>query len=297
MLEKTPVEIKDNRELKPYFGRMDSALTDCLNDGFEPLFIPEIVDERINSDRDSLIWHRPFYGVSIKVSGKSKGGNRVTAYCHKPHFFCSPENIGWKIQRGIVNGAGIMPKDEFYRILDMEDNEKVFVMDYDLSEQHHPPTEISIEKALKDPQTIPFLGGRGRAEEYLETYARIYKNRVRIIYEKDFSIQYLALARFLYLGYGSYPTIDSDNDFDNPCWIVGRRKIQESGEKEIAKSEDDGEKEDKIQETGEKEDSPVNIQEDEKKPVDEIKPADIIHAEKFSFRKMLKNLRSKLVGR
>jgi hypothetical protein len=126
-------EVVEGREF--YADRADKALRNCLEEGFEAVFMPSIVDARIEAPKDARVWQTWFSAPSIRATGMSKRGNAVVVYAHVPNYFSNPDNITKVIGQGLVKYAGIMPQEEFQRLLDLEDNENVFVVDYNALKQ------------------------------------------------------------------------------------------------------------------------------------------------------------------
>ncbi|MBI4739697.1 hypothetical protein HY772_09255 [Candidatus Woesearchaeota archaeon] len=61
---------------------------------------------------------------------------------------------------------------------------------------------ISIRDALKHPQTIPFLGGRERAKQYLAKHVQVYGSRIGISHSDDLDEK--PRGRLLFLGVSRY---------------------------------------------------------------------------------------------
>jgi hypothetical protein len=155
-----------------YNEKIAAALEDCQNGGYRALFIPELVDARPESLKESEIWMLPYSSQILRAAGTTRQGNNVVIYAHVENYFSKPENIGRNLHI-YVNGPQPIPTEEFERLLGMEDGARVYVID------DSAPTEIrrgipSIEEALKNVHTIPFFGGRERAEAYLHRLTRDY---------------------------------------------------------------------------------------------------------------------------
>ncbi|MFH1456208.1 MAG: hypothetical protein ABIF40_04635 [archaeon] len=192
-----------------YNKKLYQALQDCLDEDYKPLYMPELADRRINLNEDDEIWNNWFIAPSVRVTGRTKQGNAVVVYAHIPNYFSNPENIKNALGN-LRNGAGSMPQEEFYNLLNQEDNERVFVIDYsDLKNSSN--GMIKVDKALEHPQTIPFLGGRGRAEQYLEKFRKIKGDKIGIYYSND--LDDTARGRLLFL-YSSRSGLDGDYDLD-----------------------------------------------------------------------------------
>lgn len=167
-----------------YDDSLNVALTRCQADGRRALFMPEIIDARIALPKESRIWSTWYSSQSIKATGKTKQGNAIVIHAHVPNYFSNLENIEKAIKQGVRNGAGIMPADEFQRLLDLEDNKTVFVNDYDVF-KNCSTERVPVEDALGYLPIIPFLGGKERAEAYLEKHKQFIAGIVGIIYLDD----------------------------------------------------------------------------------------------------------------
>lgn len=193
--------IKKNLEGKEFYdGGADKALRACQDEGFEAIFMPSIADTRIEAEKDARIWQKWWTAPSIKATGKTKQGNAVVVYAHIPNYFSNPDNIETAIKQGLINGAGIMPQDELQKLLDLEDNENVFVIDYNKLKNSSSDV-IPLKNALKHPQTIPFLGGEERAEKYLKRHKEVNGNQIENWHSDDLSDK--PVGRLLFIG-GDY---------------------------------------------------------------------------------------------
>jgi len=183
------------------FKRTDEALKElesAKDPEYEAQFMPEIIDTRIESPADSPIWQTWITAPSIRATGKTKQGNAVVVYAHIPNHFSKADNITKAINQGLVNGAGRLPQNEFQRILDLEDNERVFVIDYETLKRSTSDV-ISLSKALKHPQMIPFISGKEKAEKHLDEHKKIYGERIGVWHSDDLSDE--PLARVLHVGF------------------------------------------------------------------------------------------------
>ncbi|MBI5061556.1 MAG: hypothetical protein HZB67_04555 [Candidatus Aenigmarchaeota archaeon] len=174
------------------------ALAECIEANHTPFYMPQVVDARIGAAKDSPIIRKWWTTPSVCVTGKSKGGHKVVVYAHVPNYFSDPANIKTARKAGLRNGAGIMPELEFYALLDREDNRTVFVVDYATLRATPASVVNAVSKAHKHPQTIPFLGGKERAEQYLATHAEVYGSRIVIWHSDDLDEN--PRGRLLFLG-------------------------------------------------------------------------------------------------
>ncbi|MBI2129784.1 hypothetical protein HYX19_04750 [Candidatus Woesearchaeota archaeon] len=168
----------------------DKAMLKCKSKAYAPLFMPSIVDLRINADEDARLWKIWYCTPSIKVTGRTNKDSVVVVYAHIPNYFCEQENIRRAIDLGLINHAGRVPQQEFDRLVkldgvaDLQGNRLVWVVDYDKITDA-PSEVISVDYALEHPQTIPFLGGVKRAEMYLKKYKEVYGKKIGVWYTED----------------------------------------------------------------------------------------------------------------
>ena len=215
------IVIPGRGEGRVFYGVPEEALKNCQNENFEAVFLPSIIDAKIEASNDSKIWHNGtnYSAPSIKVTGKTKQGSRVVIYAHVPNYFSDPNNIKKAKEQPLYDdnlgrGVGIVPRDEFQRLLSLKDDENVFVVDYD--SLHTTSETVSLEDALKHPQTIPFLGGEERAIKYLERHREIYEDRpLRIAYKGDLS--YEPMGHLLFVGHNYHGILG-----EHPLYATGR---------------------------------------------------------------------------
>lgn len=218
---KVPIRV-EGKEF--YADRIDKALRACQSEGYEALFMPAIIDTRIEAPKEAIIWQYLYCAPSIKATGRTKQGTPVVVYAHIPNYFSNPDNIEKAIEQGLVNGAGIMPRDEFQRLLDLEDNENVFAVDYS-SLWNSPLNVIPVKNALKHPQTIPFLGGEERAERYLQRHREVFGDEIGIWHSDDLldKPSYESLCRLLFVGNGYDDGLDCVGGLSSYGRFVGVR--------------------------------------------------------------------------
>ncbi|MBI2148785.1 hypothetical protein HYU23_03830 [Candidatus Woesearchaeota archaeon] len=155
---------------------------------------------RVNSDKGSRMWEVWWLAPSVRATGKTKGGKNVVVYAHENNYFSNPANVKDAVDnKKLVNGAGPMPQDQFYSLLEREGNGRVFVVDYDKLKRSSSGV-ISVDYALDHPQTIPFLGGKDIAERYLAKHRKVYGNKIGVWHTDDLKDE--PMARMRYLGYG-----------------------------------------------------------------------------------------------
>lgn len=198
------------KEVEEFFDDMHvtAALSNCINAGFSPLYMPEIVDIKIAAGHNSRPWKVKYYTTpSIRAIGRSKQGNPVVVYVHVPNYFSIPDNID-RFREDEFPFRRRMPQEEFLKLLDKEDGENVFVADYGALRKSVSGI-IHLDDALAHPQTIPFLGGETRAERYLSKYDEVYGHeighRIGIFHSDDLlDILDMAVGSILYIGEYDY---------------------------------------------------------------------------------------------
>ena len=177
----TYVEAKPFEKLE--VNGVEKALQACYAAKAEPVYMPQLVDARISAPKESLVWSW-CTTPSVRVTGKTKQGNPVVVYAHVPNYFSKPHNIAKAVSEGLLNGAGRMPKREFHKLLDLDNKESVFVVDYN-AQRNAPSGAIDVAQALQHPDVIPFLGGQARAEQYLQKYRQIYNTDTIYVWHSD----------------------------------------------------------------------------------------------------------------
>ncbi len=187
---------------------IEKALLDCYKAQCWPVYMPLLVDARINSPKESPVW-KWHTTPSVRVTGKTKQGNAVVVYAHVPNYFSKPNNIAKAVNEGLRNGAGKIPQREFYKLLVLEDKENVFVVDYNKMKNSSSEV-IDVAQALKHQQTVPFLGGQTRAEQYLQKHQQVYNtSKIRVWHCDDLADE--PRGRVLFLGSGRGSNIDADD--------------------------------------------------------------------------------------
>ena len=229
---------KPERQTKPFYNAdMVAALNQCIDPeqqggAYKAQFMPGIIDERMNtSDYTAPIWSDWHTSLSLRATGKSKQGNAVVVYAHVPHELSTPEGMQAARKAGLVNGAGKLSKNEFYRLLDLEDKENVFVVDYNALKNSESDV-IPVSKALAHPQTIPFLGGSERAEAYLEKHKEAFGKNIGIWHSDDLGNE--PVGRVLFVGgHNDDGNLNCGNSLNYDARFVGVREVlsAEGGEK------------------------------------------------------------------
>jgi hypothetical protein len=175
-------EVKRIVEAREFYAdRTDKALASLFKENYEPLLMPFIVDARVEASGDERVWKAWYCSPSVVATGKTKQGKGVVVFAHVPNYFFEPTNITKAIEEGLIGGAGRMPRAEFERLLGLEDNRSVFVVDYKALKKAGSGA-ISVGKALRHPLVVPFLGGEERAERYLDRHAEVYGKEISVWY-------------------------------------------------------------------------------------------------------------------
>jgi hypothetical protein len=210
-----PISQKKKR-MEFFADRQDKALKLCEDAGYMPLYMPALVDLRINADGATRIWREWYSTPSIRVTGRTrpsniskKEGTAFVVYAHIPNYLSDFENLKRVIEHNLIFDVGIIPQAEFLRLLDLEDDNNVFVVDYHAI-KNSAVRVVTLEEALKQPQTNPFFGGEERTEKYFERYKKVYGNMIGIWRPDDLPDR--PMARLLFLGNHYY-----FNPVDSSC--------------------------------------------------------------------------------
>jgi len=171
-------DVKENKtlkRLKPFYAdKTPNSLRDCLAEG-RPLYMPELILMRLYSPGDSWLWQKWLTAPSIRATGRTKQGTPMVVYAHVSNRFSDPDNIDAAIKAGLANGAGVFPNEEFKKLIKLAENgEKgVFLVDYGKLKCSTSGV-IQVTEALDHPQTIPFIGGKSLARQYLSRFREVY---------------------------------------------------------------------------------------------------------------------------
>ncbi len=163
-------------QFKAFVGRTDKALKTLEKEGYTLLHMPLLIDIKLDPSVSlhDKAWNESFT-APLLATGKTKGGKKVVAVSHVETPFFKSERIKRMLQDGLINHAGVLDTQEFYDILNLEDEKNVFVRDAKKFEKFPNQYYTNIEGALKHPFIIPFFGGKQRAEAYLSKHKEIYK--------------------------------------------------------------------------------------------------------------------------
>ncbi len=220
-----------------YDSRKDRALKSLIDQGYQPVFMPQLIDARIESDKDSRVWQTGFTTPSIRATGIPQrgkyAGKPVVAYFHADNHISNPDNITEAIdgKEGLVNYAGRIPQEEFQRFVDLDGqtdqygNQVSFLVPYD-DLRGSKSGVIPVKHALSHPQVIPFLGGEERAKKYLQRHKEVFGDEIGVWHLDDLDKEGnepLPLGRLLYLGDGYINGLDGDDDLNGNGQFVGVR--------------------------------------------------------------------------
>jgi|SRR3989344_5529305 len=198
-----------------YADRTDKALKELQDSNKEAIFVPQLMDARIDAAKGTQMWTNWYCTTSIRATGRSKpsnisqkGGTPFVVYAHTQNHFSNPTNITTAIEQGLIHGAGIIPQEEFQRLLDLKDDEKVFVIDYETL-RNSKSDVIAVKDALKHPQTTPFIGGTERAEAYLKSHQRVIGDQIGMYHTDDLADK--PVGRLLFVGDDYVGSLGGDN--------------------------------------------------------------------------------------
>ncbi|MBS3145118.1 hypothetical protein J4208_06055 [Candidatus Woesearchaeota archaeon] len=203
-----------NPELKTFKGGNStwssyawSVLDQCQDEGFQPLYMPTLVDKVVNGE---LPWDQWFTTPSIKATGETQQGSKVVVYAHIPTDLVTKEGLlnAWHTtwRRDVANGAASIGYKEFQQLVDQDGltdtrgNRLIWVVDHEILKTA-PSETIHLDQVLEHPQTIPFLGGQARTEAYLTIHAKKENtNTFFVSYDDDFNV-HACWARLLSRSY------------------------------------------------------------------------------------------------
>ncbi|MDP1695050.1 MAG: hypothetical protein Q8L34_05930 [Candidatus Woesearchaeota archaeon] len=207
-------------ETQPFANRrIERALKNCQNAGFQVLYMPQVVDDRINgtagwysawdlTTKDLQFKSGVYVTPSIAITGKTRQGSKIVVYAHLPTSLATPQGIQRAKQKGLVNGAARFSQAKLQSLVDADGktdeqgNRLIWVNEYKPSK----PLEeyVPIDKAITDQEIISFLGGEQRAARYLSTHAQEFDaENIFVRYANDFSKE-SPLARLLFVGLINY---------------------------------------------------------------------------------------------
>ena len=205
---------KDEKDIKEFYSQSsDDPLRDLQEQGYSTLYMPELTQKRINSERKSKFWNPWITSISIKATGKTINKTPVVLYVHTQNYTSDPI-LRKTLNRVIM--AGIMPEKEFLRLLKLGEggDKKVLLVPY-YKLRNSPSGIMSIDDALDHPQTIPFLGGEDIAKNYLKKHKEFFGNEIGIYHSNDLSKE--PAWRWLYIS----QNLSSDNSLYDDTLFLG----------------------------------------------------------------------------
>ncbi len=225
-----------NQEFKTFYHKLnpifnptndilETALQNCQDEGFRVAYMPDVVDARIAG---TAPWNQGFNTFSIKATGRTKQGNAVVVYAHMPNWLANPANIRTAKAQELIHGASHFPQEEFQRLLDAEDKQKVWVVDHEVLRKSK-SGKIPLTQALEHPQTIPFLGGQERAERYLPKHAKAYDTETIGVWHSDDLNDDSPLVRLLCLGVNNFIGLYGGSFFGDEGQFAGVRHASAEG--------------------------------------------------------------------
>ena len=70
---------KDEKDIKEFYSQSsDDPLRDLQEQGYSTLYMPELTQKRINSERKAKFWNPWITSISIKATGKTINKTPVT---------------------------------------------------------------------------------------------------------------------------------------------------------------------------------------------------------------------------
>src|SRR3989338_4317604 len=201
-----------------YESKLHAALSSCE----DPFFMPDMIRSRTSVDGNHRLWNTWWSVPSIRATGRTSGGTPVVLYAHVPNFYSDANNIRIAVEeRKLVNGAGVLPREEFARLLSLEGN-GVQVVDYNVL-KNSTNGIIPISQAMKHPQTLPFFGVfEEEAQEYLKKQKSLYGPNIGIWHRNDLGEE--PVARVLFLDNNYYDNLNSGNDLIYNGRVLGVRR-------------------------------------------------------------------------
>ena len=177
-----------------YETKLHAALASC-DDSF---FMPDLIRSRISADNTHRLWQTWWSAPSICATGRTPAGNAIVLYAHVPNFYSDANNLKIAVEeRKLIGGAGVLPREEFARLLSLEGN-GVQVVDHSILEKSTSGF-IPFSKVMKHPQTLPFLGvSEEEAQVYLMKHTSLYGSNIGIWHSDDLGEE--PVARVLFLG-------------------------------------------------------------------------------------------------
>lgn len=184
-------------------------------------YMPDLIRARIATESAHRVWQTWWTAPSLRATGRTAAGTPVVLYAHVKNFYSDGNNIKKAIEeKKLVRGAGILPREEFARLLSLEGN-GVSVVDY-VALKKSTNGVIRVDEALKHPQTLSFLGvSEEEAQALLRKHKSIYGANIGIYHFDDLANE--PLARVLFLGVVNFNYYLNDN-LDSDARVLGVRR-------------------------------------------------------------------------
>lgn len=151
-------------------------------------------------------WGNWFSTRSVVMTGMSRQHKRpLVVYAHVPTYLSDWRNLQPYSEKVYDGTSAIVPEKEFYRVLDLDGNGKVFVLNYKAVKKARVKSYVrdyivSVEQALEDPLTLPFMGvNEAEAIAYFAQHEEVYGDYVGLLHNIDVAKQ--PIGRFLHLGH------------------------------------------------------------------------------------------------
>ncbi len=208
------------------------ALRACRRAHYQPEFAPELIDRRINAEKEDSLWQDWWTTLSLKATGRTSAGTPIIVYAHEPHYFSQPKNIAWEIEAGLINGAGTLPVGELSRLESGKAGGRIFVLDHASTIKWpsgyyglEKPTEKHLKQytgkvdgkemlAINHPLLAPLMGNENKVAPYLTKLAQVYgKDKVYINNFDDFNER--DAGRLVWLGSDFYHGFIDGNLYDD----------------------------------------------------------------------------------
>lgn len=192
------LQIRRSIEGKEFYDDvMDNALKNLRQAHYRELFMPEIIDAKIEAQGGNPVMMRGFTSLSIRANGRTTAGTAVDVYAHIPSYLTSLENITSAMKSGLIDqlskknfSSAPIPQTELQRLADLdklsdsEGNRLVWVIDYQGPEPFN-LKPMHVDNALDVPRVIAFLGGKERAQKYLQRHKEFFRNKLHFTYHLD----------------------------------------------------------------------------------------------------------------
>ena len=218
-----------------YADSIEHALENMQKEGYNPLFMPELAEVKFQPANKDMLhqWHTS----SSTIATSRIKGEPISVIAHVDNYFNKPKNVARAIKTGLIKGAGIMPENEFQKLVDLDEikdgkgNRLVYAFKGKAYEKLRDSSNgvINIEDALEHPIVMPFIGSEERAKSFLAKYKEAFGNKIGIWHSDDLTDK--PLGRLLYLGDLFNGSLDSNFSLDNDARFVGSKSAEGASEK------------------------------------------------------------------